>query len=143
MPELTRPKIHCCYRTIGFSEAERRRMKRLFVAIILLVWLALPTLGATLDAAVFNNAELGSKPPAQDKIDAVTVKAQVLLDRTHFSPGEIDGKLGENAQKALRAFAEANSLAADKPLTPEIWTMLSGTSKDPVLSPNTRSPKTM
>jgi peptidoglycan hydrolase-like protein with peptidoglycan-binding domain len=109
-------------------------MKRLFVAIILSGWLALPALGAGLDATAINNAELGPRPPAQDKIDAVTVKAQVLLDRAQFSPGEIDGKLGENAQKALRAFAEANSLAADKPLTPEIWTMLSGTSKDPVIA---------
>src|SRR6202051_5073463 len=80
------------------------------------------------------NVDFASKPPAQDKIDAVTVKPQVLLDRAQFSPGEIDGKLGENAQKALRAFAEANSLAADKPLTPEIWTMLSGTSKDPIIA---------
>jgi peptidoglycan hydrolase-like protein with peptidoglycan-binding domain len=86
------------------------------------------------DAAAINNAELGSQPPAQDKIDAVTVKVQVLIDRAQFSPGEIDGKLGENAQKALRAFAEANSLAADKPLTLEIWTMLSGTSTDPVIA---------
>jgi lipoprotein-anchoring transpeptidase ErfK/SrfK len=109
-------------------------MKRLFVAVILSGWLALPALGAGLDATAINNAELGPKPPAQDKIDAVTVKTQVLLDRAQFSPGEIDGKLGENAQKALRAFAEANSLAADKPLTPEIWTMLSGTSKDPVIA---------
>src|ERR1700688_191617 len=109
-------------------------MKRQFVAIILSGWLALPALGATLDAEAINNAELGPKPPAQDKIDAVTVKAQVLLDRARFSPGEIDGKLGENAQKALRAFAEANNLAADKPLTPEIWTRLSDTGKDPVVA---------
>jgi lipoprotein-anchoring transpeptidase ErfK/SrfK len=108
-------------------------MIRLFIAIVLSVWLALPALGAGLDATAINNAELGSKPPAKDKIDTVTVKAQVLLDRALFSPGEIDGKLGENAQKALRAFAEANSLAADKPLTSEIWTMLSGNSKDPVI----------
>ena len=109
-------------------------MKRIFVAVILSGWLALPALGTGLDAIAINNAELGTQPPVQDKIDAVTVKAQVLLDRAQFSPGEIDGKLGENAQKALRAFAEANSLAADKPLTPEIWTMLSGTSKDPVIA---------
>jgi len=109
-------------------------MKRLFVAVVLSGWLALPALGARLDAAAINNAELGSKPPAEDKVDAVTVKAQVLLDRAQFSPGEIDGKLGENAQKALRAFAEANNLAADKPLTSEIWTKLSGTGKDPVIA---------
>jgi hypothetical protein len=87
-------KIHCC--VVGVSEAKRERMKRLFVAIILSGCLVLPALGAALDAAAINNAELGSKAPAQDKIDAVTVKAQVLLDRAHFSPGEIDGKLGEN-----------------------------------------------
>jgi lipoprotein-anchoring transpeptidase ErfK/SrfK len=109
-------------------------MKRIFVAVILSGCLALPALGAGLDAMAIKNAELGIQPPMQDQIDAVTVKAQVLLDRAHFSPGEIDGKLGENAQKALRAFAEANNLAADKPLTPDIWTMLSGTSKDPVIT---------
>jgi lipoprotein-anchoring transpeptidase ErfK/SrfK len=109
-------------------------MIRLFVAIILSGWLALPALGAKLDATAINNAELGSKPPAGDKIEAVTVKAQVLLDRALFSPGEIDGKLGENAQKALRAYAEANSLAADKPLTSEIWARLSVASKDPIIA---------
>src|ERR1700682_5063392 len=114
-------------------------MKRLFVAIILSTWLALPALGARLDATAINNAELGSKPPAEDKIAAVTVKAQVLLDRALFSPGEIDGMLGENAQKALKAFAEARGLASDKPVTPEIWAALTGTSNDPVITEYTIS----
>jgi lipoprotein-anchoring transpeptidase ErfK/SrfK len=112
-------------------------MLRLFVAIVLSGWLvfpALPALAARLDVAAINNAELGSKSPPRDKIDAVTIKAQVLLDRAQFSPGEIDGRLGENAQKALRAFAEANKLAADKLLTPEVWKMLSGVSGDPVIA---------
>jgi lipoprotein-anchoring transpeptidase ErfK/SrfK len=108
-------------------------MIRLLVATIFWGWLVLPAAAAGLDAAAINNAEFGSKPPGDDKVEPVVVKAQVLLDRARFSPGEIDGKLGENAQKALRAFAEAKGLAAGKALTPEIWSALAPTSKDPVI----------
>ena len=109
-------------------------MIRLLVATILSTWLVFPALGAGLDAAAINGAEYRAKLPADDKVDAVVVKLQVLLDRVRFSPGEIDGKLGENAQKALKAFAEAKGLASDKVLTPEIWKALAGTSGDPVIT---------
>jgi lipoprotein-anchoring transpeptidase ErfK/SrfK len=109
-------------------------MIRLFVATVFLGWLSLPAVGANLDAAAVNNAEFRSKPAAEDRINAVVVKAQVLLDRARFSPGEIDGKLGENAQKALRAFAEAKGLASDKALTPEIWAALAPTSKEAAIA---------
>ena len=109
-------------------------MIRLLVATIFLGWLVFPAMAAGLDAAAINNAEFRSKPAAEDKTDAAVVKAQVLLDRAQFSPGEIDGKLGENAQKALKAFAEAKGLPSDKALTPEIWAMLAGSSQDPVIA---------
>ena len=109
-------------------------MIRLLVATILSTWLAFPALGAGLDAATINGAEYRAKLPADDKVDAVVVKLQVLLDRARFSPGEIDGKLGENAQKALKAFAEAKGLASDKVLTPEIWKALAATSGDAVIT---------
>jgi lipoprotein-anchoring transpeptidase ErfK/SrfK len=108
-------------------------MIRLLVAISLTAWLAFPAMGASLDAAAVNNAEFRSKP-STDEADATVVKAQVLLDRAQFSPGEIDGKLGENAQKALRAFAEAKGLTFDKALTAEIWKALAETGTDPVIA---------
>ena len=62
------------------------------------------------------------------------MKIQVLLDRGGFSPGEIDGKLGENALKALRAFAEARGFTINRqPVTSEIWNALLATSPDPII----------
>jgi lipoprotein-anchoring transpeptidase ErfK/SrfK len=105
-------------------------MIRLFAGLILLACFAAPAVAGP-DAAAVNSAEFKGKAPADDKIDPAIVKAQVLLDRANFSPGEIDGKLGENAQKALKAFAEARGLAAGKlQLNPEIWTALIATSAD-------------
>ena len=44
------------------------------------------------------------------------------------------GRLGENARKALQAFAEAKGLAAGEPLTAEVWSALAATSSDPVIT---------
>lgn len=108
-------------------------MIRLLAVAILSGWLVFPAMGAGLDAAAVNNAEYRPKLP-DDRVDAAVVKLQVLLDRAQFSPGEIDGKLGENAQKALNAFAEAQGLTGGKTFTPEIWEMLSEISDGPVIA---------
>ena len=108
-------------------------MIRLLAGLMLLACLAPPAFAGP-DAAAVNNAEFKGKAPADDRINPAIVKAQVLLDRASFSPGEIDGKLGENAEKALKAFAESKGLAAGKqPLTSEVWGALLATSSDPVV----------
>src|SRR6266850_4896699 len=110
-------------------------IRPLLISIVSCLFLAMPAIGAEIDAASINHAGFDtSKPPSEGKIDAVVVKLQVLLDRARFSPGEIDGKLGENAQKALKAFAEAKGLSSDKVLTPEIWKAVAGISGDPVIT---------
>ena len=108
-------------------------MMRWLAVAMLSVWLVFPAAGAGLDATAVNNAGYRAKLP-DDRMDAVVVKLQILLDRAQFSPGEIDGKFGENAQKALNAFAELQGLTADKPLTPEIWEMLSEISDGPIIT---------
>ena len=113
-------------------------MIRLFVATVFSGWLLLPAVGATLDAAAINNSEFRSKPVADDKIEAVVVKAEVLLDRAHFSPAKSMAR-SVKTREALRAFAEAKGLASDKALTPEVWALLTGTSKEAAIAEHTIS----
>jgi len=47
--------------------------------------------------------------PAKDKL----VWMQVMLDRAHFSPGEIDGLDGTSHHRAVAAFARARSIAPE------------------------------
>jgi lipoprotein-anchoring transpeptidase ErfK/SrfK len=115
-------------------------MARLFAAALLVWSLAGPALAASLDAAAINNAEYRARPKT-DNIDPAVVKVQVLLDRALFSPGEIDGKLAENTQKALRAFAEANGLTFDKTITQQLWDKLAESSRDAVVSQYTITEK--
>jgi lipoprotein-anchoring transpeptidase ErfK/SrfK len=99
-------------------------MTRWFLGFVLMVALQLPALGAELTPERINTANFTGKLPSEDSISPLAVKVQVLLDRARFSPGEIDGRFGDNVEKALQAFAEANSLASGKILTPEIWAKL-------------------
>jgi len=114
------------------------------IATLLLIFFAsVPaqqSIAASINPDQINGAEFTGKSPSPDSISPLAVKLQVLLARAHFSPGEIDGKLGANAQKALRAFAETQQLPADGKLTREVWQKLTADSR-PIMTQYTVAAK--
>src|SRR5262245_16670736 len=99
----------------------RARQVCLFLVFALV---AAPVCAAEMNAAAINSAEPSKKSLSNEKPTPAGVRLQVLLDRAHFSPGEIDGKFGENAKKALRAYAEAQQLPSSDALTEDVWKTL-------------------
>jgi lipoprotein-anchoring transpeptidase ErfK/SrfK len=113
-------------------------MNSLFPLPKILFWIVVAALGASgtaraalIDARAINDAEWNDKKPDRSTIEPLMVKLQVLLDRAHFSPGEIDGKAGENVEKAIAAYAKARG--AESGMTSALWQELSQTSQEPAI----------
>jgi len=107
-----------------------RALRPAFVALLLF---AGPAYGATLDMQSVNDAQWSGARAKQAQAAPIVIKAQILLDRARFSPGEIDGKTGENFKKALQAFADQAGLTTRGELNEAVWQQLDSTSSDPVL----------
>ena len=73
-------------------------MKRVIILIVIFT------------AALFASAQQqNNQTSVAPKLDP-NLEAQIWLDRKSFSPGEIDGTMGKNTQKALAVFQELNDI---------------------------------
>jgi lipoprotein-anchoring transpeptidase ErfK/SrfK len=74
-----------------------------------------------------------------DALGPAVLRAQILLDRAAFSPGEIDAAYGSNLRAAIRGFQAAHQLPVTDELRPETWAKLNADTA-PVLIPYTIAP---
>jgi len=79
--------------------------------------------GSTITPEVVNDPKLIARvgPKASG---AAVLRAQVLLDRARFSPGEIDAAFGSNLKKAIAAFQTANGLKISGTVDEPTWARL-------------------
>jgi lipoprotein-anchoring transpeptidase ErfK/SrfK len=61
------------------------------------------------------------------------LKAQILLDRAYFSPGQIDGRYGGNMRKALAGYQLQKDLPVTGKLDKDTWIALNDNDGAPVL----------
>ena len=85
-----------------------------------------------LTAEAVNNAALLDPVDAKASSAAI-LRAQILLDRAHFSPGEIDAGFGGNMRNAINAYQTSRGLTVSGSIDAQTWAALN---KDdsPVLS---------
>ncbi len=107
--------------------------KHFYLALVVAATCSSAFASNRMDPAAINDAEPPAKMISNDKPTPFGVRLEVLLDRAHFSPGEIDGKFGTNAKKALRAYAEAQQLPSSDDVTDEVWKKLQ-VDQQPVLT---------
>ena len=92
---------------------------------ITILWGLTASAGAALAApnptALSGSIDRAAPKKANERGPALVAKAEILLDRAHVSPGEVDGLDGDNFHNAVRAFQQVNGLPVSGNLDAATW----------------------
>ena len=92
---------------------------------------AAPAAPARLDAGAVNAVGRAGTPARAGIADVL--RAQILLDRAHFSPGEIDGVPGANLRAAIHGYQKARGIDGAGSLNAATWSALNADSADALI----------
>jgi Uncharacterized protein conserved in bacteria len=95
-----------------------------------------PPVAPAFTAAAANDATQKPILNSASRAGSAVLRAQILLDRAHCSPGEIDGRYGGNARLAVSAFNQSRKITGGSNVIAATWDALN---KDtaPVIVPYT------
>jgi lipoprotein-anchoring transpeptidase ErfK/SrfK len=95
---------------------------------------ALPAMAAPKTASTALTAEsvnaAGKTSAAAKPGTAEVLRIQVMLDRAHFSSGEIDGAMGSNLRAAISGYQQAKGIDATGAMNEATWKSLNADSAD-------------
>ena len=92
----------------------------------------------TYDAAAVNDPQT-REVVSEDCAGSAVVRAQILLDRAHYSPGEIDGHWGDNLRVAIAGYQAARMLSPTGIVDQNTWQALNADTAQ-LLAPYTITP---
>jgi lipoprotein-anchoring transpeptidase ErfK/SrfK len=84
------------------------------------------------DATAINDPQ-GREVVSQDSAGPAVVRAQILLDRAHLSPGEIDGRWGDNLGVAIASFQAARMINQSGIVDADTWQSLDADTSQAVI----------